>query len=93
MSTTRSLWSKLRHRDARLWFTPDGVVSRYSFGHDENILQDELRASTLRRDTSELLLEIKYNQQFPWIVDALNSLLMVLFNEGNSKLERRSRCL
>jgi hypothetical protein len=61
MSTPRSLWSKLRYRDARLWFTPDSVVSHYSFGHDENILQDELRASTLRGNTSKLLLEIKYN--------------------------------
>lgn len=50
------------------------VVCNYSFGHDNALLQDENRASALRLHLSELLLSIKFNQHFPWIVDALDLL-------------------
>ena len=47
---------------------------RYSFGHDDNLLDDEQKAGTLRKNISELLLGVKVNQHFPWIVATLDSL-------------------
>ncbi|KAL9091072.1 MAG: hypothetical protein Q9165_004999 [Trypethelium subeluteriae] len=50
------------------------IVMRYSFGHDDNLLDDEQKAGTLRKNISELLLGVKVNQHFPWIVATLDSL-------------------
>jgi len=41
-------------------------------------LRDPARASVLRRNLSELLLGVKINQHFPWIVDGLEKLPMTL---------------
>jgi len=54
------------------------VVLQYSFGQDDDLLRDPARASTLRSNLAELLLGVKFNQHFPWIVDALEMLPMVL---------------
>lgn len=54
------------------------VVSQYSFGHDDNLLEDIERASTLRDHLSRLLLGVKFNQHFPWIVDGLDMLPIAL---------------
>lgn len=54
------------------------VVSQYSFGHDDDLLGDPDRASSLRAHLSELLLGVKFNQHFPWIVDMLETLPMAL---------------
>lgn len=56
----------------------DSVVLQYCFGHDDDLLRDPKRAATLRNHLSELLLGVKFNQHFPWIVDALEMLPMVL---------------
>ena len=58
--------------------TGASVVSQYSFGHDNDLLRNPVRASTLRAHLSELLLGIKFNQHFPWIVDTLEMLPMAL---------------
>ncbi|KAL8791162.1 MAG: hypothetical protein Q9195_006001 [Heterodermia aff. obscurata] len=50
------------------------VVSQYSFGQDNSLLKDEYRASALRLHLSELLLGVKFNQHFPWVVDMLDLL-------------------
>ena len=50
------------------------VVLQYSFGHDNDLLGDPVRASILRANLSELLLGVKFNQHFPWIVDMLEKL-------------------
>lgn len=54
------------------------VVLQYSFGHDDDLLGDPVKASTLRAHLSELLLGVKFNQHFPWIVDMLEMLPMAL---------------
>ena len=58
--------------------TRPSVVSQYSFGHDSDLLSNPVRASTLRAHLSELLLKVKFNQHFPWIVDTLEMLPMEL---------------
>ena len=58
--------------------TTASVVSQYSFGHDSDLLWNADRASTLRAHLSELLLGVKFNQHFPWIVDTLETLPMAL---------------
>lgn len=50
------------------------VVSHYNFGHDNKLLGDAVRSATLRDNLSKLLLGVKFNQHFPWIVDALEML-------------------
>ncbi|MCJ1267522.1 hypothetical protein MMC22_007407 [Lobaria immixta] len=50
------------------------VVSRYSFGHDNKLLEDAARSANLRENLSKLLLGVKFNQHFPWIVDGLEML-------------------
>lgn len=42
------------------------VVSYYSFGHDNDLLENELKASTQRNNISRLLLGVKINQHFPF---------------------------
>ena len=54
------------------------VVSQYSFGHDNKLLGDAARSSTLRDNLSKLLLGVKFNQHFPWMVDALEMLPLTL---------------
>ncbi|KAK3174712.1 hypothetical protein OEA41_001958 [Lepraria neglecta] len=54
------------------------VVSQYSFGHDNDLLRDPIRAASLRANLSELLLGVKINQHFPWIVETLELLPMAL---------------
>ena len=54
------------------------VVLQYSFGHDDDLLGNPVRAATLRAHLSELLLGVKFNQHFPWIVDTLELLPMAL---------------
>ena len=55
------------------------VVSHYSFGHNNNLLEDEARSSTQRNNISRLLLEVKFNSHFPWLFDALD---MIPFSIG-----------
>ena len=54
------------------------VVLQYSFGHDDDLLGNPVRASVLRAHLSELLLGVKFNQHFPWIVDVLEMLPLAL---------------
>ena len=49
-------------------------MSQYSFGRDNSLLEDEQRSSNLRLNLSELLLGVKFNQHFPWLIDALDLL-------------------
>jgi len=48
------------------------VLQYYSFGHDNNLLEQELRASIQRNNISRLLLGVKVNQHFPWLFDLLD---------------------
>ncbi|RAL66792.1 hypothetical protein DID88_007575 [Monilinia fructigena] len=48
------------------------VVSFYSFGHDNNLLGNEEKASTQRNNISRLLMGVKVNQHFPWLFDLLD---------------------
>lgn len=54
------------------------VVSNFSFGHDDNLLGDAVRSASLRDNLSKLLLGVKFNQHFPWIVDGLELLPVAL---------------
>lgn len=54
------------------------VVSHYSFGHDNMLLGDAARSASLRDNLSKLLLGVKFNQHFPWIVDGLEMLPVTL---------------
>ncbi|MCJ1267841.1 hypothetical protein MMC22_007727 [Lobaria immixta] len=54
------------------------VVSQYSFGHDNKLLGDAARLTALRDNLSKLLLGVKFNQRFPWIVDAREMLPLTL---------------
>lgn len=54
------------------------IVSQFSFGFDEDLLRNLARASKLRSNLSELLLGVKFNQHFPWLVDVLEMLPMLL---------------
>lgn len=47
---------------------------QYSFGQDDNLFDDKIKAATLRRNISDLLLGVKVSQHFPWIFDLLNAL-------------------
>ncbi|KAL9036155.1 MAG: hypothetical protein Q9214_006261 [Letrouitia sp. 1 TL-2023] len=75
--------SKLKVREpvnlSDLYFAlSNDIVSQYSFGFDEDLLRNLARASNLRSNLSELLLGVKFNQHFPWLVDALEMLPMFL---------------
>ncbi|QSZ32104.1 hypothetical protein DSL72_001673 [Monilinia vaccinii-corymbosi] len=48
------------------------VVSFYSFGHDNNLLGNEEKASTQRNNISRLLMGVKVNQHFPWLFDLMD---------------------
>jgi hypothetical protein len=48
------------------------VVSYYCFGNDENLLEDEDKASVQRNNMSELLQGVKATLHLPWIFDILN---------------------
>lgn len=56
------------------------MLSRNSFGHDNKLLGDAARSSTLRDNLSKLLLGVKFNQRFPWILDGLEMLPLTLEN-------------
>lgn len=49
-------------------------MSQYSFNHDNDLLRDPIRAASLRANLSELLLGVKINQHFPWMVETLDLL-------------------
>ena len=50
------------------------IVVQYSFGRDDNLLSDEMRAEKLRANISDLLKGVKVSQHFPWIFAALDAL-------------------
>jgi hypothetical protein len=50
------------------------IVMQYSFGQDDDLLEDEENAGKLRKNISDLLLGVKVNMHFPWIISALNSI-------------------
>ena len=52
----------------------DSIVMQYSFGQDDNLLGDESKAATLRKNITDLLLGVKVSQHFPWIFAFLNQL-------------------
>ncbi len=52
----------------------ESVVSQYSFGQDDGLLEDEHRASIVRFHQSDWLLGVKFNQHFPWLFDVLDLL-------------------
>lgn len=50
------------------------IVVRYCFGRDDNLLDNESKAATLRKNISDLLGGVKINQHFPWIFAILDAL-------------------
>ncbi|KAH8590152.1 cytochrome P450 [Bisporella sp. PMI_857] len=50
------------------------VVSNYCFGHDENLLANERKASIYRNNMLEIFLGIKLSQHLPWISNFLGLL-------------------
>ena len=41
------------------------IVMQYSFGQDDNLLGDEDKIATLRKNIADLLLGVKFSQHFP----------------------------
>lgn len=54
--------------------TEPSVVNNFLFSQTTDILSDEQKAATLRRNSYELLMGINLNKHFPFIPDFLESL-------------------
>ncbi|KAL9620731.1 MAG: hypothetical protein Q9160_004744 [Pyrenula sp. 1 TL-2023] len=71
-----------RHRDSgtvvnlssTYYALANDIVVRYSFSRDDDLLDNESKAATLRKNISDLLLGVKISQHFPWIFSMLNAL-------------------
>lgn len=50
------------------------IVVRYSFSRDDNLLDNESKAATLRQNISGLLFGVKIRQHFPWIFTMLDAI-------------------
>jgi hypothetical protein len=54
--------------------TDASVTTNFLFAQQTNLLANESKAATLRKNSNDLLLGINVNKHFPWFPDFLESL-------------------